>query len=813
MAGPKPAPPIAVIGMAGRFPGAPDVERYWTNLVDGVSTISRLVEPKAMVGSAAVGERVVRAVGKVADIDLFDADYFRVPPSEAALMDPQHRILLEVAMAAMEDAGYHGDQDAVIGVFAGCGENLYLRDFLTPGDDPSPVGTEVRLLSANEKDFLAARIAFKLGLTGPSITVQTTCATSLSAVALACAALAAGDCDIALAGGVSVLMPDVDGYPYAPGGIFSADGYCRPFDAAANGTVPGSAAAMVVLRRDDDALACRDQRRAIIRGWAINNDGGNRAGFTTPNVAGQEAVIRAALARAGAAPDEIGYIETHGTGTLVGDPIEFEALRRVFATGTRPMRSCALGTVKANIGHTDAASGVAGLIKAALALERKKIAAAPYFQAPNPAIDFSTTPLYISPETMDWYSPMPRLAGVSAFGLGGNNAHVVLQEASPRPTAPAVRTHQVITLSARTQDELARMRERLASWLAEHRTMTAGDLADVAFTLAVGRPTFEYRWAVSAQEVKSLIEDLRRQDTPSHRTRRWSLHIQGTYADIAGMGRRQAAEDPLIRASLKTLIPGGDLNDRTGAQIAALSALAVIRTLRRLGLSFGRIDAPKWAAPAVTWLTDGSDPGKLEAALSECDAVLRECAAPPRDAATCLGVAPLRAGHIVVGGSFELPAAVSDAWAQGAGIDWANYYEDEPRGRVALPTYPYTRRRYWHDRVARSARGGRAHEPSLPGLRVNVLSAVEAIWREVLGVETINPDAHFINDLDGDSMYAVEIGAALSDLFQVDIPLDLPFVAPTLTAAAEYVEKVLHDQGGEGAHSSDYGDTPRADRS
>jgi acyl transferase domain-containing protein len=784
--GPKPAPPIAVIGMAGRFPGAADVERHWTNLVDGVESISRPAETAPEPGPPVAGERLVRAVGKVADIDLFDADYFRVPPTEAALIDPQHRLLLEVAVAAMEDSGYHGDQEAVVGVFVGCGENLYLRDFVAPTDDLAPVGTDVRILSGNEKDFLAPRIAFKLGLTGPSVTVQATCATSLTAVALACAALAAGDCDIALAGGVSLLMPDVDSYPHTPGGIFSADGRCRPFDAAASGTVPGSGAALVVLRRDDEARSHRDRRRAIIRGWAINNDGGSRAGFTTPNVVGQEAVIRAALARAGVAPDEVGYIEAHGTGTLIGDPIEFEALRRVFATGTRSERSCVLGAVKANIGHADAAAGVAGLIKAVLVVERARIPATLHFRSPNPAIDFSATPLYVSQETMDWRNAGPRVAGVSAFGLGGNNAHVVLQEASPQPVSPAARRRQIITLSARTGDQLIQMRERLARWLEERGPVTLAGLADVAFTLAVGRPQFEYRWAASVRTVGTLVEDLRRQTGPARRTGRWSLCIRGTCADIAEMGRRHAVEEPLVRAALAELTPDpAGLDGRTVVHMAVLSALAVVRALQRLGMSFGRIDAPTWATPAVTWLMGGADLQTLEAALRDCVA---------NDDA---GVAREGVGQVIVDRSFELPVSVGNAWAQGARIDWRHYFGAEPRGRVPLPAYPFSRHRYWYDRVNRRVpenATGTTRDVPQPRTEADVLRTVETVWQKVLGVETIDRDAHFIDELSGDSMYAVEIGAALSETFQVDLPVDLPFIAPTVAMAAQHIENALRDR-------------------
>ena len=325
---PNHAPPIAVIGMAARFAGADNVEQYWTNLVEGVESTSRHASDGVVPESGGSG-RFVRSVAKVDNIESFDADYFRIQPTEAVIMDPQQRVLLEVAAEALDDAGYAGEHDSVVGVFVGSGENHYFREYVAPAEARAGRAGDVRITLANEKDFLAPRLAFKLGLSGPAITVQTGCATALSAVALACSALAAGDCDIALAGGVSLLMPDVDGYTYTEGGILSADGRCRAFDAGASGTIPGSGAGIVVLRRESDALADRDHRRAVIRGWALNNDGGSRGGFTVPNIDGQEAVIRAALARADIKPDQVGYVETHGTGTAIGDPIEFEALRRV----------------------------------------------------------------------------------------------------------------------------------------------------------------------------------------------------------------------------------------------------------------------------------------------------------------------------------------------------------------------------------------------------------------------------------------------------------------------------------------------------
>ncbi|MFD7027465.1 beta-ketoacyl synthase N-terminal-like domain-containing protein [Streptomyces sp. NPDC059917] len=787
----KAVPPIAVIGMAARFPGADDVEQYWTNLVEAVESIHR--GPEAVEGPDLQSghERFVRAVAKVGDVELFDAEYFRIPPAEAALMDPQHRVLLEVAVAAMQDAGYHGAHDAVVGVFVGCGENYYLRDFVTPHEQhavPAPDnprtlanGTDTRVLTANEKDFLASRIAFKLGLDGPSITVQSACSTSLSAVALACSALAAGDCDIALAGGVSLLMPDMDGYVYAPGGIFSRDGRCRSFDAEASGTVPGSGAALVVLRRDDDAKVAHDRRRGVIRGWAVNNDGGSGAGFTAPSASGQQAVIQAALTRAGISPDEVGYIETHGTATPIGDPVELEALRRVFETGKRAHQPCVLGAVKTNIGHADAAAGIAGLIKAVLAVERGTIPATLHFRAPNAAIDLPGSPFALSSETLPWPGGGPRIAGVSAFGLGGNNAHVLVQEPAALPTGGSERPRQVVGLSARSEAELQQLRSALAARIQGQPSFTAADLADAAFTLAVGRPQFEYRWATCVSDSTALVAELNAPAEPARPALRWSLSIHGTHEQQAEMGRRLLAEEPLFRTALAELIGEPELDHLPVLQAAAVSALTAAQLLKRLGMSFGRIDAPQWMGPAVDWLSGGGDPGTLNQALDACMA--------HHDT----GVAREGTGCLLIGPEFEVAAAAGRAWAHGARIDWRRYFAAESRGRIPLPTYPFNRRRYWLPRVVRELPEPR-QETVGPAAGVgadDVFGAIETVWRSVLGLDAVDRDAHFIHDLAGDSMYAVEIGARLTEIFQLDLPLDLPFIAPTVASSAQYVEEAL----------------------
>ncbi|MEI5097684.1 beta-ketoacyl synthase N-terminal-like domain-containing protein [Streptomyces sp. PmtG] len=786
------APPIAVIGMAARFAGAENVEQYWTNLVEGVESSNRqaadenVAQDENAPNEGARNGQFIRAVAKVDGIESFDADHFRIQPTEAVIMDPQQRVLLEVAAEALEDAGYAGAHDAVVGVFVGSGENHYFREYVAPTEAAAGRTGDVRVTLANEKDFLAPRLAFKLGLNGPAITVQTGCATALSAVALACSALAAGDCDIALAGGVSLLLPDVDGYTYADGGILSADGRCRAFDAEASGTIPGSGAGVVVLRREDDARARRDHRRAVIRGWAVNNDGGSRGGFTVPNIDGQEAVIRAALARADLKPDQVGYIEAHGTGTAIGDPVEFEALRRVFATPGRPAGTpLTLGAVKPNIGHTDAAAGVAGLIKAALAVERATVPGTLHFRTPNPEIDLDATPFVLTSETRPWDGEGPRVAGVSSFGLGGSNAHVVLEAAPAAPAAPAAGPRHVLALSARDDDELNRMRHRLADRLASTADLDDAALADVAYTLGVGRARFARRWAAVVTDPADAVARLRAPAEADRPTARWSLALHGTPGELAAMGERLLAATPLLRATLTELTGHAELRGLAPERAGALAALGVARALLRLGLTFARVDAPNWARPAARWLTAGADPAALEAALDACTADTDTDAGPAREGA----------GRIIVGPDFDLADVVALAWRAGVAVDWTAYHADEPRGRVPLPTYPFTRRRFWLERPAARPEATAA-SPQAPTRAdtANITAFVETVWREVLGVEGIAHDAHFLDGLGGDSLHAVEIGARLNDELGLDLPIDLPFIAPTIEATSTFIEQALETE-------------------
>ncbi|MFN8546796.1 MAG: polyketide synthase [Candidatus Eisenbacteria bacterium] len=416
---------IAIVGWAGRMPGAPSIDAFWQNLRAGVESIRDLSDDELRAAGVddANQAHYVRRAADLNDVDLFDAPLFGLTRREAELTDPQFRVFLEDAWTALEDAGHLGDaRDLRVGVFAGASSSSYLG-----------AGGQGGFLSAlgNARDYLATQVSYRLNLTGPSLTVQTACSTSLVAVHLACQSLLNHECDLALAGGVSIGLPQTAGYLYEEGDIASPDGRCRAFDAAAAGCIKGNGSGLVVLRRLEDALRDGDDIRAVIKGTAINNDGSDKVGFTAPSVSGQASVIREALAVAEVEPSSIDYVEAHGTATPLGDPIEVAALRQAFGSREAGAPRCALGSVKTNIGHLDAAAGVAGLLKAALALQHGELPPSLHFERPNPKLELDSSSFFVNATLRQWPARegSARRAGVSSFGIGGTNAHAVLEEA------------------------------------------------------------------------------------------------------------------------------------------------------------------------------------------------------------------------------------------------------------------------------------------------------------------------------------------------------------------------------------------------
>lgn len=507
---------IAIISMAGRFPGAKNIGEFWKNIKDGVESIQFFTDQDLSKSGLSPEQfnmpGYVKAGAIIEAFDQFDAQFFGFSPREAEIFNPQHRIFLECAWEALESAGYNADTySGRIGVYAGEALNTY---FMRIVSNPALTKTlnEIQMLIGNDKDFLATLVSYKLNLKGPGVTVQSGCSTSLLAISLACQGLRNYQCDMALAGGIRLGIPQKAGYLYKEGSILSPDGHCRPFDEKASGTVGGNGAAVVGLKRLEDALEDRDYIYAVIRGTAINNDGAIKIGYTAPSIDGQAEAIYEALEVGGIAPETIGYIEAHGTGTILGDPVEFNALKKVFESSTKRKGFCALGSVKANVGHLDAAAGAAGVIKTALAIKNGVIPPCVNFNMPNPQFNMEDSPFYVPDTATQWHTNVvPRRAGVSSFGIGGTNVHVVLEQAPEPESSVSGRKYHTIVLSAKTEKALEAMTANLKETLLKNPQV---HMADVAYTLQTGRTTFDYRKVIVCSDAKDCVEAIDEPHSP-----------------------------------------------------------------------------------------------------------------------------------------------------------------------------------------------------------------------------------------------------------------------------------------------------------
>lgn len=550
---------IAVVGIAGRFPKARDVEEFWRNLRDGVESVSFFsdeeLEQSGVDPDILQQPTYVKAGAFLEGAELFDADFFGYSPKLVEILNPQHRLFLECAWQALENAGYDASTyEGPIGIYAGSSQNGYLnRISSAPGLIETIGNTQAAIF--NEKDFVAPLACYHMNLKGPGINVQTGCSTSLVAIHLACQALLNGECDIALAGGVSLRFLHKKGYLYQEGGILSPDGHCRAFDEHAQGTVSGDGVGVVVLKGLINALSEGDTIHAIIKGSAINNDGSLKAGFTAPSVSGQTEVVVEAQGVAGVEPETITYIEAHGTGTFLGDPVEIAALTQAFRYNTDKKGFCAIGSVKTNIGHLDAAAGIAGFIKTVLALKHKKLPPSLHFQHPNPQIDFAASPFYVNTTLTEWKAgATPRRAGVSSFGIGGTNAHVILEEPPASQPSSMENSAQILVLSGKTASALEAATENLTSYLVQNPDHSLGD---VAWTLQSGRKAFAHRRMLVGKTVKDAIDALEGRDQQRVHTtfcqsgsRPIIFLFPGQGTQYVDMGRDLYQAEPLFREQI-----------------------------------------------------------------------------------------------------------------------------------------------------------------------------------------------------------------------------------------------------------------------
>ncbi|MEM7200883.1 MAG: beta-ketoacyl synthase N-terminal-like domain-containing protein [Planctomycetota bacterium] len=749
---------IAIVGMACRLPGADDLAAYWHNIEHGVESVRFCTEEQLIAAgedpALLADPRYVPSPGAVLERPGdFDAAFFGMSPSEAALLDPQHRVFLECAHEVLEHAGYDPERfEGLIGLFAGAGRNHYLLEYLIPQRAAMRAAGPLQVSITNEKDFVPLRVAYLLDLRGPCVAVQTACSTSLVATHLACQSLLGGECDLALAGGVSITSLHDRGYLGSDDGIFSRDGHCRPFDADASGMVAGNGAGLVALRRLDDALADGDTIHAVLLGSALNNDGSAKVGFVAPGVAGQRRVIRDALAVADVDPRTIGYVEAHGTGTPLGDMIEVAALTDAFRDHTDDRGFCGLGTVKGNIGHTNCAAGIAGLLKAVLALRHGVRPPAINYSRPNPEIDLEGSPFYISGDAQPWPADAtPRRACVHALAIGGTNAHVVLEQAPPPEPSKPLRDHQLLLLSAQTPTALDRATDALAQAL---RQSPAPRLADVAFTLQVGRRTLPHRRIAvgdNAAELAAALEERRDgivangHQTRDDRSLAFAFPGRPIAVDVwhdleqtepafrdaldrcadaaATTGTRDLREllrdptrghEPLAIFALEYALAqlwrawgvkpvaavGRDVGEVTAACVAGAvtldEAIRIAAALQdELGPTLAALEPAEPDFPCFSAVTGQAASGKQwgDPTHWAVDVDLFEQAKAAMlehkpALAIEIGVASGSAGHL---------RALGELWLAGGAVDFASLHYAEQLRRVPLPTYPFERTHCWVD--------------------------------------------------------------------------------------------------------------------
>src|SRR5215212_3208654 len=849
---------VAIIGMSGRFPGASDLKQYWTNLVAGVESISFFSDEQLLASGLSMdqfsGTSYIAAKGIVNGASEFDARAFDFSERDACLMDPQFRVFLEIVLTALEDAGDAGDADRRTGVFAGAGPNTY-QDYLRA--DPHLIARAgvSQAVMANQVDFLSAWISYKLNLTGPSVTVQSACATSLAAVHLAAQSLLNGECDMAVAGGVSLTFPQQAGYSYVEGGLFSRDGHCRTFDAQATGFVPGEGAGAVVLKRLDDAIADGHTIRAVIKGSAINNDGSNKIGFSAPSQSGMAAAIAEGIAISGVPCESIRMVEAHGTATTLGDPLEVAALTQAFRTQTNRKQFCAIGSVKTNIGHANAAAGIASLIKTVLAVENGVIPPSLHCEQSNPVLSLPRTPFYVNSKAESWPEDgPPRRAAVNSFGIGGTNVHVVIEQAPPAEPSGDSRSDQLILLSSKTASALDEASRQLAKHL---ETTATASLPDVAYTLATGRRSLEYREAVLGQSSSEIIEALRG-NCSDQVSARWDdgepravtflfpdraaaypYATKGLYRDepvfrdtmdrCADACRRLNNRD--IREVLyqpPSLSEIGHVESRaiTVAVQYSLAKLLIFWGLRPRafsGFGTGELTSACFSEsrPIEDALSSVYKQFELETALhtsvngvtdlgSSAQAVVSFSEDDPlnmidaeKGSGDLLGVAAVRpVAHSMTDRQWLL-MALGKLWTANVPVDWKTYYSAEKRRLVSLPTYPFERKRFWISTAKKEpeftvSAQGNGTAPTFAARTVHVepqndLQAVIAsVWEFYLGVDKVGINETFL-DLGGNSLMATRIVTTLRDTLQLDFPLRVLLENPTVLTLSEVIEDAARE--------------------
>jgi acyl transferase domain-containing protein/acyl carrier protein len=686
---------IAIVGMSALLPGAPDVAAFWKNLVEGKCSLEELSETELEQAGVDPTEfrraNYVRVGSRLQGIEYFDNEFFGISNRDARLIEPQHRLLLEFGWKAFEDAGYDISRyPGRVGVYVGVSLNTYLANVLLGSPDVDLGRDGQAVILGNAADYAATRLSYLFDLRGPSMTIQTACSTGLVTVHEACQGLLSFNADMALAGACSVTLPNPRGYLYQKDSLFSPDGRVRAFDARAAGTVFTNGLALVVLKRRADAERDGDFIHAIIKGSAINNDGADKVGYIAPSVGGQSRVIQDALTISGVPADAIEYVETHGTATELGDLVEMQALTEAYRTSTQAKQFCAIGSVKTNIGHTDVAAGAVGLIKTALALTHRVLPASLGFESPNPRLGLESGPFFVNAQTRAWETSRgKRRAAVSSFGIGGTNAHAVLEEAAEREPRPRLREAYSLTVSARSAESLHAL---VAAYAAFFAGGVQHDFADICYTSNVGRRAFKYRHVVLAEDLPSLCRNLEHTQISDEPARDCVLSVE---VDADGAGEFVRALDGLVPGLLRLVadLDAKELAAVAAAQLVYLLYNAGIDARAAINLTSGAERYAQHGAPPEFQELLRQEPARFSAGPSAIPAcrliVKRDSVWLEQDEASPQFVAVhAEPTHLV-------PRVAAYAWRLGVAVDWAQFHSRERRWRVPLPTYAFARRRHW----------------------------------------------------------------------------------------------------------------------
>lgn len=738
-------------------------------------------------------------------IDCFDAPLFHISRREAESMDPQQRFLLECAWESLENAGCDPEQyPGLIGVFVSSSISTYFIKNLLPHLLYSRANTqnESLMILGCEKDFLATKISHKLNLKGPSVVIQTACSSSLVCVHQACQSLLNYECDMALAGGISITTPEKHGYFYTPEGINAPDGHCRPFDEKASGTVIGNGGGLVVLKRLEDAIKDKDFIRGILRGTAVNNDGSEKIGYTAPSVQGQASVIESALAAADIEPNSISYIEAHGTGTPLGDPIEIDALKKAFRSSPREKKSCAIGSLKGNIGHLDAAAGIAGLIKTILCLSKKIIPQSGNFEKLNSHIDLNDSSFYISSSTQSWQAE-PRIAGVSSFGIGGTNAHVIVEEYFPTEHGSFDHLDSqyfLFPFSAHTPKALEKLFSLYKSFLKDSEV----SLAEMSFTMQLGRKGLSERKSLLAKTQKELLEKIEQASSSSPEQQSeyvWDISALTSFfidPTLAPTSYRHLFEKKSLMLPdcshedqrffawytiLSQAIELGALPQKIQARtyedyllsLALTKALSLETAFKIKKSSLKELPILKNSTIKITDCEGKKIP--LNPVLSAKD---------PRFQTTLADLPspiPSKVDHVFL-------KLLQEAWERGVNINWNGLYRDFRPGKIPLPSYPFEKHSYWIDPPAQPleprASGTEKSQPGFGSLE----AAIQSFWEKSLKVSPIKKTSNFF-ELGGDSLIALEISDAIRETLQIDFPMRKIFEAPLLSEQIDLIYELL----------------------